>query len=562
MSAENTLTTRFQAVDEMSPVAKDVKKNVEDIGKATHQWGESAPGIFDKISAATLGLVTPTKLALAGITALGGAVALSVRAAIQDEQAQARLGAALSANIPGWAGNTKAIDEALKARQRYGFGAEAMQESVAQLVAETKDANQALYLQGIAMDLARAKGLSLAQAGQILIQVQNGQLGAVRRYGISLGNAKDSATALSRIQEQVAGSADRMAGTIAVKGQVIADKASDIEAAWGRLAIPVLSAVADEAMMALDGLDALSQGVTSNTAYVESMTKAFGHLIAGDIPGWARNVVTAMGAIRSQLDPVAHIADRGEESFYRLADGAHEVTKEFRQLYHPARDIARALDKVAENAEDAAGELGELIYGPQILKGELAELQLSASQTEKEIRKLARKKDLTKEDRLELAILRGDLAETRADLLTTATKLKLLGEPLPKGLERSINRVIDRQSLANTKIQTSIAKWRFWLGLTGGSEGSGPRNQAGGDEPRAAGGPVAPGRSYTVGENGQERLVMFPGGGGMVIPDGSTRGGGGDMVTVPIVLQLDGREVWRSSDRHQLQRLKTTPVPA
>jgi hypothetical protein len=59
----------------------------------------------------------------------------------------------------------------------------------------------------------------------------------------------------------------------------------------------------------------------------------------------------------------------------------------------------------------------------------------------------------------------------------------------------------------------------------------------GGYVPRAGGGPVAAGGMYTVGEGGrEEKLLMYPGGGGMVIPTGRGSGGssGDTNVTVNV----------------------------
>ncbi len=65
---------------------------------------------------------------------------------------------------------------------------------------------------------------------------------------------------------------------------------------------------------------------------------------------------------------------------------------------------------------------------------------------------------------------------------------------------------------------------------------------------RAAGGPVVPGRIYTIGERGPETLVMGPGGsGGTVIPNGSGgvggSGGGGLAVTVNAVTNADAHQI-------------------
>jgi hypothetical protein len=72
---------------------------------------------------------------------------------------------------------------------------------------------------------------------------------------------------------------------------------------------------------------------------------------------------------------------------------------------------------------------------------------------------------------------------------------------------------------------------------------------------RAAGGPVFPGGSYTVGEEGPERLDIGPGGMGMVTPltrggggvssgmSGGWGGGSGGTSTIHVHLHLDGKEL-------------------
>lgn len=56
-------------------------------------------------------------------------------------------------------------------------------------------------------------------------------------------------------------------------------------------------------------------------------------------------------------------------------------------------------------------------------------------------------------------------------------------------------------------------------------------------EGRATGGPVIAGRTYTVGERRPETLVMYPGGGGFVIPSASPRTGAGPLVGQVRVLE-------------------------
>jgi hypothetical protein len=243
----------------------------------------------------------------------------------------------------------------------------------------------------------------------------------------------------------------------------------------------------------------------------------------------------------------------------RLGERVNYTAGRFSKAYSAADDLAGALADVKKNANDAADALAEAIYGPDILASKLRELQYETRDTETRLKELSKKKHLTREDQREINELKGKLAELRSDTLTTAARLQTLGEPLPKGLLNSLNRQVGALDDAGTAAKRYY-HWLYLIGQTFASGTTGPINQQN-DSHRATGGPVLPGQRYKVGERGEETLVMSPSGGGYVIPNGggSGNGGGGGMVTVPIVLQLDGRTVWQSVDRHQLSRLRTTP---
>lgn len=78
---------------------------------------------------------------------------------------------------------------------------------------------------------------------------------------------------------------------------------------------------------------------------------------------------------------------------------------------------------------------------------------------------------------------------------------------------------------------------------------------------RASGGPVSGGGMYLVGEKGPEILTMGPGANGYVTPNDRVRAmasggpigawsGGGGAVHHTTVINLDGREVWRATERY------------
>lgn len=123
---------------------------------------------------------------------MGDLIGDATQAAMEEEVSIKKLGAALQANIKDWNGNTDAIEQTLQSRMRLGFADDEQRESLATLVAVTKDSTKALDLQRKAMDLARLRNISLQAAADILGKVYGGNIGILSRYGIQV---KKGATA-------------------------------------------------------------------------------------------------------------------------------------------------------------------------------------------------------------------------------------------------------------------------------------------------------------------------------------------------------------------------------
>lgn len=558
--ADQNVNTVFTAQDKMSATVKKIRGELVGFQKSVGGVKGATP-IFDKLANATGGLVTPTTLAIGGAVALGGALVHAAKAAAEEEVGIKRLDAALVANVKGWDGNTQAIDQAIRSRELLAFSDDKLRESLGLLLPATKNVDEALRLQAIAMDLARLRGTDLAETSVLISKVYQGNLASLKRFGINLKGVSSSTEALAKIQELAAGQAVAYGNTLSGKSESLDNKLANIEETIGTLVIPKLTEMTDVLLIAADSADALTTAVGPQLAgplgdLGETITSSF----RPDKVFQFADAVTDMAfEVGRSWKNIPVVTDRAADAIERLTEEGDEANKTFRRSPRLFEATAGALEKVTDEAENAADALGEMIFGPAQLRGELAELVGEADETERAIRKLSRKKDLTKEDRRELKILRGDLAETQENILTTATKLKTLGEPIPPGIMRSLDRLIGRQDVYNDRLQAAITRWRRLLGLIeSGGEASGAINILS-DTRRQHGGPVRPGRTYTVGEAGPERLVMGARG-GFVIPTSGGRGGeSGGGVAVPIVIELDGDVIYRSVERRQMRRLKTTP---
>ncbi len=136
----------------------------------------------------------------AGVSAIHagvGAIEDMVKGAMADEVATAKLaqafqnwGSTLQANQP-------AVDASIKKGVSLGFTDDEITDSLARLVTATGDAKKAQEFQAAAMDLARTKGISLADATEAMTKVEAGQYRALKALGISVLPVTDAMDALT-----------------------------------------------------------------------------------------------------------------------------------------------------------------------------------------------------------------------------------------------------------------------------------------------------------------------------------------------------------------------------
>ena len=192
---------------------------------------------LDRLNAAGKRAMGGMKVAAAGAAAgfvavAYGAVKLgqsSVKAAIESEKAMAKVKAMVEAAGVSWKTHGDEIQRVIDIQSRKsGYDDEELAQSFANLTRVTKDHNQALKLNALAMDLARGRGMSLAQASTLIGRVASGANVSLARYGIVLGKNATVTEKLAAIQKQFAGQTEAYGRT--TQGSI--DKAS---VAWENL---------------------------------------------------------------------------------------------------------------------------------------------------------------------------------------------------------------------------------------------------------------------------------------------------------------------------------------
>ena len=181
-------------------------------------------------------------------SAVGGTVDFlkdAVQAGMEEEASIAKLAASLQANIPAWDGRTDAIEKVLKAQIDLGFSDDEQRDSMAMLVVATKDVAEAQAIQTTAMDLARLKGISLADATSALIKVEAGQYRALKGLGIVLKEGATQTEALAAVQKVAEGQAAAFADTTGGKLLVAQTKFGEKMDELGTMLLPLVSSGLD-----------------------------------------------------------------------------------------------------------------------------------------------------------------------------------------------------------------------------------------------------------------------------------------------------------------------------
>jgi hypothetical protein len=334
----------------------DAERQIKSTGAAAEQaFGKQATGALGKLDAALkkisakngmtgailggvgigagIGVFSLVTQGLGMVTdALGDATA----AAKEDELSQAKLRTALEANVEAWDGNTDAIEATIAARMKLGFADDEQRDSLAQLVAVTKDATTALDLQRTAMDLARLRNMSLADASALLGKVYSGNVGILSRYGIKLEKGASATEALAEVQRRAGGQA-----------KAWADK--------NRAAIADIRI--GEAMESIGA---------SLTPLIEDMTTFAADVITNVISGLG-NLGDAFDDVRRSISPIqAAIDDTNAEILKQAAamglnaDAALAYAEATRQQAEAERTAQENRDTFEGFARTALGLFGEL----------------------------------------------------------------------------------------------------------------------------------------------------------------------------------------------------------
>jgi len=195
-TATITITARDQASQAFQAIGKSA-------GGMSSSVQQSAKG-FDVLKGAMAGLAS---------SAVIGFLGDSARAAAEAEVSMQRLETAVGNTGKAFDDMAPAINDALDGAEQLAFDGEDAADALATLTSTTGDANQALDLLGLTMDIARGRGVDLATAAAAVGKAANGNVGALTRMGVAAQEGATASEALAQAQATFAGQAERLIGS-------------------------------------------------------------------------------------------------------------------------------------------------------------------------------------------------------------------------------------------------------------------------------------------------------------------------------------------------------------
>ncbi len=184
--------------------------DVDQLKKSLNQGTDDVQGFGNKID----GFAGKAKVAFAaaGVAAAAYAGKLlidGVKAAAEDEQAQVRLANALKNTVGATEANIKSAEDwILKQSLATGVADDQLRPALERLTRSTKSIEEAQKLTNLALDIAAAKNISVETAANALAKANDGQTGALKKLGITLGDNANNLTEYNKVQKQLAKAQD------------------------------------------------------------------------------------------------------------------------------------------------------------------------------------------------------------------------------------------------------------------------------------------------------------------------------------------------------------------
>jgi hypothetical protein len=239
MAGNRTLKLSILAdVDDLKKKLGQGEQEVQGFGNKLGEFGKKAAAAFAVAAAAAA--------AYAGKLLVDG-----VKAAIEDEKAQAKLATTLENTTGATKAQIAAVeDQILQMSLATGVADDQLRPSFEKLVRATNDVEKAQRLQTLALDIAAGSGKSLESVSQALARAYDGNNSALTRLGVGLSAAELKSSSFDQVTAKLA---ETFGGQASVQAETFEGKMKRLQVAFdeakesvGARLLPILTNLLDK----------------------------------------------------------------------------------------------------------------------------------------------------------------------------------------------------------------------------------------------------------------------------------------------------------------------------
>lgn len=219
-------------------VVIDAQNNTD---KVFNQVKGSLDGLNSKLQSMVPAFKT---MAVAGGVAFGAitaGVVSTLKAAGEANLQMAKFNATMDTMGKKGQAAKQALLDVAQASIKLGFDDEDTANSLAKLYQRTGSVTQAIKLNTLAMDLARAKSIDLGSATNLVNLALSGGGRALLQYGIIIKDTASPLEALAELQKKVGGQAEAASKTFAIQMEALNIQITNVKESIGNALIPVVT---------------------------------------------------------------------------------------------------------------------------------------------------------------------------------------------------------------------------------------------------------------------------------------------------------------------------------
>ena len=296
--------------DQMSKFGTSAQSSANVTNKAMQTATKSSGGFFGSLQKDIVSSLAAYDLFKKGVQMVGGFLESSIQESIKASATMAQVKVNVQNAGLAYEKISPQLDEYSKKQIQMGFDDEATALSVSKLMLITGDYNKALKLNQLAMDLSRSKGIDLETATKAIALVTQGNIKALKEYGIELGESATISDVLNEAQQKLSGSAKAYSETIAGKMDIVKQQWDNIKQAVGDRLQPTMITLFDTLEKNLPEITSMFEGLgTAVTKTVDAMV-----IVGGGLSGLFNIVSAGWGAIEGvEVSSFGHIGKAGAE---------------------------------------------------------------------------------------------------------------------------------------------------------------------------------------------------------------------------------------------------------